>query len=628
MIPGSCVVFAAEIKGKKDPYTFWNTLVFLLKGIRSSDPKLLAFMIVEAVCTVVTPYLGMYLPKFGVDLVTEQAEPKRAVLLLGGITAVMAVSQMAGTMAQRAQTMLHDRLRSHYRNRLSAKTLECDYEHVESAEWQKRYQEAREMSVNWGEWSGTTLMSQGAVKTFAAVFSFCLYGSIIAELNPWLLLLLVGLSILHFLALRRAQKHEVERILERSGIQHGRWYFRTKASDVNLGKDLRLYEMAGWIRGYFHHYRDAHFRLRQDVQNHFYQAALVKAVTLFLRDAVAYLYFLWLACSGRITAGDFVLACSAVASFSTLVTQVSDSVGQMFQALPPLKRMRAYLDAADEPDPEPAAELPAKGTAVSVEFRDVTFAYDQKAPVLDHFSLKIQPGEKLALAGVNGAGKTTIIKLLCGFYHPTGGEILINGTDVRNYKKEDLWQLIAPVFQEATILPFTIAENVSLQPDQATDHARVKECLETVGLWEKVQSLPSGMDTGMMRLEEDEGIMLSGGQKQKLLMARALYKDAPLLFFDEPTAALDPISEYEVYSGFRNLIGNRTALFISHRLSSCRFCDRILVFQDGRLVQEGTHEELQKDSQGLYSRMWEAQAQYYQENFSAGTGKGVPEAFS
>ena len=607
---------AADNKRKKDPYTFWNTLIFLLKGIRSSDPKLLVFMIVEAVCTVVTPYLGMYLPKFGVDLVTEQADPKRAVFLLGGITAAMAISQMAGTMAQRAQTMLHDRLRSHYRNRLFAKTLECDYEHVESAEWQKRYQEAREMSVNWGEWSGTTLMSQGAVKTFAAVFSFFLYGSILAELNPWLLLLLVGLSMVHFLALRRAQKHEVDRILERSGIQHGRWYFRTKASDVNLGKDLRLYEMAGWIRGYFHHYRDAHFRLRQDVQNHFYQAALVKAATLFLRDGVAYLYFLWMACGGRITAGDFVLACSAVASFSALVTQVSDSVGQMFQALPPLKRMRAYLDAADEPEPDPAAALPAKGTPISEEFRDVTFSYDQKAPVLDHFSLKIRPGEKLALVGVNGAGKTTIIKLLCGFYHPTGGEILVNGTDVRNYKKEDLWQLIAPVFQEATILPFTIAENVSLQPEQATDHSKVRECLETVGLWEKVQSLPSGMDTGMMRLEEDEGIMLSGGQKQKLLMARALYKDAPLLFFDEPTAALDPIAESETYEQFHQLSGDKTAVYISHRLASTRFCSRVVLLENGQVRASGTHEELLR-SCPAYAEMFRVQSRYYRKEEEA-----------
>ncbi|HIX28740.1 MAG TPA: ABC transporter ATP-binding protein/permease [Candidatus Blautia stercoravium] len=599
----------AENSGK-NLYTFWNTLFFLLKGIRSSDPKLLTFMLVEAICTVITPYLGIYLPKMGVDLVTEQADLHKVVFLLGGVTAVMAVSQMAGTMAVRAQTILQERLCSHYRNRLFAKILECDYEHVESAEWQRRYHEATEMSVNWGPWSGTTLMSQGAVKTFAAIFSFCLYGTIIAELNPWLLAMLVGLSLVHYLALRRAQKHEVDRILERSAIQNGMEYVRTRASDVSLGKDLRLYEMAGWIRGYYHHYQEAHFRLRQDVQSHFYHAALVEAVTLVFRDTVAYLYFLWLACEGRITAGDFVLACSAVASFSSLVTQVSDSVGQMFQALPPLKRMRAYLDAADDPEPNPAAQLPAEGTAISIEFRDVSFTYDQKIPVLNHFNLIIQPGEKLALVGVNGAGKTTIVKLLCGFYHPTSGEILLNGTDIRNYRKEDLWHLIAPVFQEATILPFAIAENVSLRPGQETDRERVKECLKTVGLWDKIQTLPSGIDTEMMRLEDEEGIMLSGGQKQKLLMARALYKNAPLLFFDEPTAALDPIAESETYEQFHRLSGDKTAVYISHRLASTRFCDRVVLLEQGQVRASGTHEELLKDCP-VYAEMFRVQSQYY-----------------
>ncbi|MDO4294353.1 MAG: ABC transporter ATP-binding protein [Eubacteriales bacterium] len=567
-------------------------------------------MFLEAVCTVITPYLGMYLPKLGVDLVTERAGLQRAVFLLGGVTAVMALSQMAGTMAARAQTILQNRLRSHYRNRLFEKTLECDYEHVESAEWQKRYHEAAEMSVNWGPWSGTVMMSQGTVKTFAAMFSFCLYGSIIAELNPWLLAMLVSLSALHFLALRRAQKHEVERILERSAIQNGMEYIRTRASDINLGKDLRLYEMAGWIRGYFHHYRDAHFRLRQDVQRHFYQAALVQAATLFLRDAVAYLYFLWLACEGRITAGDFVLACSAVASFSALVTQVSDSIGQMFQALPPLKRMRAYLDAADEPEPDPAACPPAEGTPLSIEFRDVSFTYDQKTPVLEHFNLKIEPGEKLALVGVNGAGKTTIVKLLCGFYRPDGGEILLNRTDIGSYRREDLWKLIAPVFQEATVLPFTIAENVSLCAGTKTDRKRAEECLKMVGLWEKVMTLPSGMDTEMMRLEDEEGIMLSGGQKQKLLMARALYKDAPLLLFDEPTAALDPIAESETYEQFHQLSEDKTAVYISHRLASTRFCDRVVLLEQGQVRASGTHEELLKSSP-VYAEMFRVQSQYY-----------------
>ena len=245
--------------------------------------------------------------------------------------------------------------------------------------------------------------------------------------------------------------------------------------------------------------------------------------------------------------------------------------------------MRRYLEAADEPDPDPAAEPPEEGTPVSITFEDVSFSYEGKYQVLDHFNLHIGAGEKIALVGVNGAGKTTIVKLLCGFYKPDSGRILLNGTDIRLYRKEDLYRLIAPVFQEATILPFTVAQNVSLR-EKEMDRGRIRECLIKAGLWEEISRLPEGMDTMLMNLEEGGGAGLSGGQQQKLLMARALYKDAALLFFDEPTAALDPIAESETYEMFHSLAGNKTAVYISHRLASTRFCDHVIFLENGRVT--------------------------------------------
>ena len=287
-----------------------------------------------------------------------------------------------------------------------------------------------------------------------------------------------------------------------------------------------------------------------------------------------------------------MLACSAVASFSTLVTQMSASVGQLMQAVPPLDRMRSFLEAADEPEPDPAAVPPQKEEPVGIRFEDVCFSYGGRNRVLDHFSLSIEPGEKIALVGLNGAGKTTIIKLLCGFYKPESGRILLNGRDIRNFKKEDLYALIAPVFQEATILPFTVAQNVAMS-DENVDRKRVEESLKKVGLWEAVSRLPLGMDNGMTSLEEG-GSSFSGGQKQKLLMARALYKGAQLLFFDEPTAALDPIAESETYEMFHSLSGNKTAVYISHRLASTLFCSRVVFLENGRVKACGPHEELMK----------------------------------
>lgn len=599
-------------KTEKEGYSLWNNFVYLLKGIWESDRKLMAFMVLEALCMVITPFIAMYLPKIGVDLVVNHSSVRKALLVLGSMTCITALSQTLGNMAARGKTRPLDRLRSYYRIQLFGKTLDCDYEHVESARWQEQYSQAKLMSVDWGPWSATTLMSEGAIKVCGALISFVLYGSIIAALNPWMLVFIVILSAVNFCALRKAQKHEVKTLARRSVLQRARGYMKDYSSDVKFGKDLRLYEMSGWIRDCFRNYNEAHFRLRQDVQRHYYFAALVEAGSLFFRDGAAYLYFLWQAASGQLTPGEFVLACSVVASFSALVTQVSDSVGQMLQAVPPLNRMRRYLEAADEPDPDPAAEPPEEGTPVSITFEDVSFSYEGKYQVLDHFNLHIGAGEKIALVGVNGAGKTTIVKLLCGFYKPDSGRILLNGTDIRLYRKEDLYRLIAPVFQEATILPFTVAQNVSLR-EKEMDRGRIRECLIKAGLWEEISRLPEGMDTMLMNLEEGGGAGLSGGQQQKLLMARALYKDAMLLFFDEPTAALDPIAESETYEMFHSLAGNKTAVYISHRLASTRFCDHVIFLENGRVTAGGSHEEL-LECCAEYAKMYQVQSHYYRKD--------------
>ena len=322
---------------------------------------------------------------------------------------------------------------------------------------------------------------------------------------------------------------------------------------------------------------------------------------------------MWLAVQGSISIGDFILACSAIASFSALVTQTSDSVGQMMQAVPPLDRMRDYLDSADE------EACPAEGAVsqvrhgedepVSIVFEDVSFSYKGRNPVLEHFDLRIRAGEKIALVGVNGAGKTTIIKLLCGLYQPDSGRILLNGVDVRDLRREDLYRLVAPVFQESVILPFTAAQNVSLQETQI-DRERVRTSLMRVGLWDAVCKLPQGMDSMLMNLEEDGGAAFSGGQQQKLLMARALYKDAMLLLFDEPTAALDAIAESETYEMFYNLSDEKTAVFISHRLASTRFCDRVVFLENGKVKAQGSHEELLEKCPE-YEEMYRVQSHYY-----------------
>ena len=245
-----------------------------------------------------------------------------------------------------------------------------------------------------------------------------------------------------------------------------------------------------------------------------------------------------------------------------------------------------------------------------IEFRNVSFKYDgQENYALKNLNFKLTIGNRMAVAGMNGSGKTTMIKLLCRLYDPTEGAILLNGTDIREYDYDAYVTLFSVVFQDFTLFSFTLGQNISASMD--INEAKAEKCLADVGFGERLAALPKGLQTPINKDFEDDGVELSGGEAQKIAMARALYKNAPFIILDEPTAALDPIAEHEVYSRFDQNIGGKTAIYISHRLSSCRFCDDIAVFHEGELIQRGNHDALVKDTGGKYFELWNSQAQYY-----------------
>lgn len=247
-----------------------------------------------------------------------------------------------------------------------------------------------------------------------------------------------------------------------------------------------------------------------------------------------------------------------------------------------------------------------------VEFRNVSFRYPgTEIYALRNVSMKFRIGERLAVVGRNGSGKTTFIKLLCRLYDPTEGEILLNNIDIRKYDYYQYLNIFAVVFQDFKLFPYTLGQNVAAGENY--DGEKVKDCLEKVGFGERLRELEKGLETYLYKELEENGVNISGGEAQKIALARALYKDSPFIILDEPTAALDPIAEAEVYSNFNHIVGDRTAIYISHRLSSCRFCDEIAVFEEGHVVQKGSHEELLADAKGTYAALWNAQAQYYEE---------------
>ena len=277
--------------------------------------------------------------------------------------------------------------------------------------------------------------------------------------------------------------------------------------------------------------------------------------------------------------------------------------------------MKLYFDFIDIKNVNYHGTLPIEkreDNEYEIEFRNVCFKYPTcEDYVLKNISIKLRIGERLAIVGMNGSGKTTMIKLLCRLYDPTSGEILLNGIDIRKYDYKEYISIFSVVFQDFKLFSFSAGQNVATSNE--FDKDKVFECLSAAGLGKRILELPKGVDTPLYKDFDEDGIEISGGEAQKIAIARALYKNAPFIILDEPTAALDPIAEFEIYSRFNELVGTKTAVYISHRLSSCRFCDDIAVFHEGEIIQRGSHEELIQAVNGKYHELWYAQAQYYDE---------------
>ena len=340
-------------------------------------------------------------------------------------------------------------------------------------------------------------------------------------------------------------------------------------------------------------------------------ACAVDALLSLARNGIAYAYLIWLTLTEGLPASQFLLYFSAFTGFSTWVTGILQECSTLHKESLDLSTIQEYLHL---PEPFHFADGAPVPPADRYELRldHVTFRYPgTKKPILQDLCLTIRPGEKVAVVGLNGAGKTTLVKLLCGFYDPDEGRVLLNGQDIRQFDRRAYYQLFSTVFQESSELDITVAQTVAQRVD-GIDMDKVKACVAKAGLAEKIASLPQGYDTHLGKQVYLDGVELSGGQTQRLMLARALYKDGAFLVLDEPTAALDPIAESDIYQKYNEMTAGKSSVFISHRLASTRFCDRILFIKDGGIAEEGTHEELLQKG-GAYAKLFNVQARYYQE---------------
>ena len=457
---------------------------------------------------------------------------------------------------------------------VSRKGLTTDYRNQENEHFRKLQSESFS-SCN-GNFSYYAQTYDSAVLFFSNLAGFVAFTGILMSLNPLLILFLCATTLISFILNRRLLKWVDTNNEEKVGYEQRMQYIIRASDDIQAAKDIRLYHMTDWMDRIY-------------------------------KENIG---MIW---KNQITVAEFVLYFNLVAGFSVWLSSILGQMNNLKRLSMAMNRFRSYLEYPEyykREDGIPVEKTDAPGV---ITFENVSFSYtDDGEAIIKDMNLNIKAGEHLAIVGLNGAGKTTLAKLICGLTDPTKGRVLYNGTDVKELNRIQYYKLFGAVFQDYSVLPVTIEEIVAEETEEKADSELVEKCLKQAGLWEKISALDNGIKTKFDRAFWDDGINLSGGEKQKLLLARALYKQTPVVILDEPTAALDPIAENNLYESYDEIMKNKTTVFISHRLASTRFCNRILLIENGKIVEEGTHDQLLKKG-GIYSKLFETQAKYYRE---------------
>lgn len=455
---------------------------------------------------------------------------------------------------------------------------------------------------------------------------FVVYLALLTNLNLWLAALVAATTAVSYFASKRINEwgylHRSEELELTKKIE----YANKTATSREFAKDIRMFGLRGWLEDLWGSTMRLYSAFCAKRERKYIWANIIDIVLTFLRNGIAYAFLIGITVKNGLPASQFLLYFAALSGFAQWVVEILDKLSVMHKQSLDISTIREFLDW-DEPFDLNGGERIAFEPNKQYEIRldNVSFRYPKAdKDTLSHINLTVHPGEKLAIVGLNGAGKTTLVKLVCGFLDPTEGRILLNGEDIRKFNRNDYYALFSAVFQEFSVLDVTVKENVAQCVD-GIDETRVWQCIDKAGLTEKIKSLPKGIETHLGRRVFKDGVEFSGGQTQRLMLARALYKNAPILVLDEPTAALDPIAENDIYQKYNDMTHGRTSFFISHRLASTRFCDRIIFVDGGKITEEGTHDELLKNGGG-YAYLFEVQSKYYRSDNQDGTSDGSPDA--
>lgn len=586
-----------------------SPLIRLLENIKERDKEIFCLCLLYTIITPLVSLFGIILPKVLISYLTEREATNQGIIII--VSVFFAFGALIYFLKQWLQDSTYPRiteLRIDYIRDQCVKLLNMDYPYMESATFLEKYNKALESTSN---------NSEGIEGIYHKLFELPQLGTIVLVLaffigfkNPIILLaILVNIGVTTLISVY-VQKYEYKRKEALAKKERRVYYYGKVSKGFMYGKDVRVYSLKDRIDDNFRLEIKGYIDVFKVIKNREYALGFITLATLFLSDLATYGVLTYLTFKGM-SISDYSMYVIAASTLSLQMTTLSENITFIMREYLYVRDFYEFMDADLGEHGGDLKAIP-KEESMAIEFKKVTFAYPGTDKyILKDFSLTIPKGQKLAIVGINGAGKTTFVKLLTGLFKVNEGEILINGININEYKKIELYKMFGAVFQEVNILALTIAQNIACTLENV-DYKKLDKVLKQVGLYEKVYELKDNVNTTMLKIIDENGVVFSGGESQKLAIARALYKGGNCVIMDEPTAALDALAEAEIYNKFDLLTEGKTAIYISHRLASTKFCDAIALLDETGLREYGTHDELM-ENKGSYYDMFVTQGKYYQE---------------
>ena len=579
--------------------------------------SLILFIITGSIAAASMTYLWSFIGKLVIDMIEQQASsPDKDIKPLLYLTLITSAAELLfmwlNTVSSMKMSVGFTYVRLMIIKERIAKTLGMEYEALETPEMLDRLQKAKRATA--GDWQGVQGMMTYMQVMGVQIISVTIAVAIMTTFNPWIIFIIVVLSFAQFLFFDYIRKKDKKEMWD-AMMPHWRKleYMENVTTDFSYAKDIRLFGMQKYLaKKQIDVYEEELRHWIKSRQYWIYNTIFAHGISL-LRQLIIIGWLVYSVVFNGLSIGTFTLYTASAAAFSNAINEILQALSALRERSAHTDDYRSFMDIPSADDKAQTIPIPP-ADKYTFEFKNVSFKYrGQEKYALKNVNLTLHAGEKLAVVGLNGAGKSTFIKLLLRLYDVTEGCILMNGTDIRKFDRKEYYELFAPAFQDVMVFAFPIAENVSMKEPFNTDKAEAEKMLRLAGLGDKLDKLEKGVDTELLKVLYDDGVDLSGGEKQKLALARALYKKSKIIVLDEPTAALDALAEFRLYQSFNELVGDRTAVYISHRLSSTRFCDRVAMFKDGEMVEIGTHDSLM-EADGAYADMFRVQAQYYVED--------------